>query len=67
VWLWGVLFGVRLSGMFGSAYRRYMIRGARVVVKGGFSGIRRRTQEGGIPAYAGMTGVGRDTTGWGWE
>ena len=45
----------------GSAYQRYMIRGVCAVVKGGFSGICRRTQEGGIPAYAGMTwrrGVG---------
>ena len=35
-----------------------MIGGVFGVVKGGFSGIRRRTQEGGIPAYAGMTGGG---------
>ena len=32
-----------------------MIRGVFGVVKGGFSRIRRRMQEVGIPAYAGMT------------
>ena len=46
----------------GSAYRRIMIRGLFGVVKGGFSGICRRTHDGGggggIPAYAGMTGQG---------
>ena len=42
----------------GSAYRCTMIRGVFGVVKGGFSGICRRMQEGGIPAYAGMTGGG---------
>ena len=42
----------------GSAYQRTMIGGLFGVVKGGFSGICRRTQEGGIPAYAGMTGGG---------
>ena len=40
----------------GLAYRHTMIGGVFGVVKGGFSGICRRTQEGGIPAYAGMTG-----------
>ena len=35
-----------------------MIGGVFGVVKGGFSGIRRWTQDGGIPAYAGMTGGG---------
>ena len=42
----------------GSAYWRTMIRGVFAVVKGGFSRIRRRIQDGGIPAYAGMTGGG---------
>ena len=45
-------------GHVGSAYRRTMILGVCAVVKGGFWGICRRTQEGGIPAYAGMTGGG---------
>ena len=33
----------------GSAYRRTMIGGVCAVVKGGFWGIRRLTQEGGFP------------------
>ena len=49
----------------GSAYRHYMIGGVFGVVKGGFSRIRRRIQDGGIPAYAGMTGGVWDMTGWG--
>ena len=66
VLLWRAAFGrVALGravwraafGHVGSAYRHTMIWDARVVVKGGFSGICRRTQEG-IPAYAGMTVVG---------
>ena len=51
--LWSVAFC-----HVGSAYSRTMIRGVFGVVKGGFSRIRRRMQEGGIPAYAGMTGWG---------
>ena len=62
VLLWRVALGVSVWRTafvnVGSAYRRTMIGGARVVVKGGFSGICRRTQDGGIPAYAGMTGGG---------
>ena len=42
-------------GHVGSACRYYMIGGVFGVVKGGFWGIRRRMQDGGIPAYAGMT------------
>ena len=42
----------------GSAYRHTMIGGLFGVVKGGFSGICRRTHDGGIPAYAGMTAGG---------
>ena len=53
-------------GHVGSAYRHTMIWDARVVVKGGFSGICRRTQEG-IPAYAGMTWVGDGNDGRGDE
>ena len=48
--LWRAAFG-----HVGSAYQCYMIGDVSAVVKGGFSGICRRTQEGGIPAYAGMT------------
>ena len=47
----------------GSAYRRTMIGDVFGVVKGGFWGIRRRMQEGGIPAYAGMTGWGNGNGG----
>ena len=60
--LWRVALGVAVwraaFGHVGSAYRRTMIRGVFGVVKGGFSGICRWTQGGGIPAYAGMTGGG---------
>ena len=65
--LWRAAFGRAASWVsvwraafvhVGSAYRRTMIRGVLAVVKGGFSGICRRMQEGGIPAYAGMTGGG---------
>ena len=52
-------------GHVGSAYRHTMIGGLFGVVKGGFWGICRRTQEGGIPAYAGMTGGMWDRTGGG--
>ena len=51
--LWRAVFG-----HVGSAYWHYMIGGVFGVVKGGFSGICRRMQEGRIPAYAGMTGGG---------
>ena len=62
--LWRAALGVSVwRAAFGhvvSAYRHIMIRGMCAVVKGGFSGIRRRMQEGGIPAYAGMTRRGRE-------
>ena len=44
----------------GSAYWRTMIRGVFGVVKGGFSRV---SHDGGVPAYAGMTGWGRDAMG----
>ena len=58
--LWRVALGRAVwravFGHVGSAYWHYMIGGVFGVVKGGFSRIYRRTQEGGIPAYAGMAG-----------
>ena len=45
----------------GTAYSRTMIRGAFAVVKGGFSRV---SHDGGIPAYAGMTGGDGEWRGW---
>ena len=60
--LWRAAFGrVVWRAAFwhvGSAYWHIMIGGLLAVVKGGFSGICRWTRDGGIPAYAGMTGGG---------
>ena len=42
----------------GSAYRHYMIRGVFGVVKGGFSGICRRTAGGGDSRLRGNDGTG---------
>ena len=68
MFLWRAVCWRAAFGHVGSAYRHHMIRGVFGVVKGGFSGIRRRMQDGGIPAYAGMTGwgvgMGGDTMGW---
>ena len=60
VLLWRAAFGRAVFVHVGSAYSRTMIRGVFGVVKGGFSRICRRTQDGGIPAYAGMTGWVRE-------
>ena len=46
----------------GSAYRRYMIRGVLAVVKGGFSGICRWTQDGGDSRLRGNDGRGAGTS-----
>ena len=47
----------------GSAYWRYMIRGVFGIVKGGFSRIRRRMQDGGDSRLRGNDGVGAGMTG----
>ena len=49
----------------GSAYRHTMIRGVFGVVKGGFSGICRRTQNGGDSRLRGNDGMGVGMTGGG--
>ena len=52
-------------GYVGSAYRHYMIGGVFGVVKGGFSGICRRTAGGGDSRLRGNDGRGAGMAGWG--
>ena len=62
VLLWRAAFGVSVwraaFGHVGSAYGRTMIGGLSGVVKGGFWGIRRRTQGGEDSRLRGNDGVG---------
>ena len=66
VLLWRAAFGNAALGVsvwraafvhVGSAYWHYMIGGVFGVVKGGFSGICRRTQDGGDSRLRGNDGI----------
>ena len=69
--LWRAVLGVSVwraaFGHVGSAYRRYMIRGVFGVVKGGFSGICRRTQDRGDSRLRGNDGGSGNDVGGVWD